>query len=78
MVEIKQDQKIGRTPTVVQATGATAVACSTGVQPWSVALAPATGQFLGNAEGKAQTANAAPWITPANAVKSVRLFWTHK
>jgi len=75
-VRLEQEQKAGRTSTVVQGTGATRVACGTPVQHWSVALAASTGAFaVGSANATAKTANTAAWVTPATTSSTVKLFW---
>jgi hypothetical protein len=75
-LQLKQEQKAGRTSTVVQGTGTTRIACDTPVQHWSVALAPSTGAFgVGSADAVAKSANTAAWVTPATTSSTVRLFW---
>jgi hypothetical protein len=73
-VEVSQEQKVGRGSAVVKAAGKVTVTCSTSVQPWAIALAPASGQFaIGNAVVTAKT-DAGPWIIPATATTPVKLY----
>ena len=73
-VEVSQEQKTGRGSEVVKAAGKVAVTCSTSVQPWAIALAPASGQFaIGNAVVTTKT-DAGPWIIPATATTPVKLY----
>ena len=73
-VEVSQEQKTGRGSEVVKAAGKVTVTCSTSVQPWAIALAPASGQFaIGNAVVTTKT-DAGPWIIPATATTPVKLY----
>jgi len=73
-VEVSQQQKPGKTPPVVKATGKVTVTCSTTAQAWGTALAPSSGQFeIGNAVITTKI-EGAPWIIPATATNLVKLF----
>jgi hypothetical protein len=78
-VGLTQEQKSGKSSSVVQAAGSTPFACSPSVQPWSVALAPSAGAFgNGSAEATVQTANTPEWVTPSLVTKPVKLYWARK
>jgi hypothetical protein len=73
-VEVTQEQKSGRSTTVVKAAGKVSVSCSTSAKPWGVALAPSSGSFeIGNAVVVTKT-DAAPWVTPATTSTPVKLY----
>jgi hypothetical protein len=74
-VDLEQSQRAG----TVKASGTTAVTCSTASQPWSVALAPASGSFeVGSGKASVRTANTAAWVTPASTANTVKFFWARK
>ena len=78
-VDLKQDQKNGKTSTVVQASGPTTFTCATSAQPWSVALAPSAGAFgNGAAQLTVQTANMPEWIIPSTLSNAAKLYWGRK
>jgi hypothetical protein len=78
-VEVKQEQRVGRTTGVVQAAGKLAVNCTTTAQPWGIALAPSSGVFAnGSAVVKTQTENTPASATPSTVSTPVKLFWGHK
>ena len=72
-VQVEQ-QKGGKTPTVVQGLGSASVDCTTSAQSWSVVVTPTAGAFgTGSAAATAQTNETAKWITPATLSKSVKI-----
>jgi hypothetical protein len=73
-VEVSQQQKAGKTPSVVKAAGKVTVACSTTAQAWGIALAPSSGQFEVGDGQITTTIAGAPWIIPATATTPVKLF----
>jgi hypothetical protein len=78
-VDLKQDQKSGRTSTVVQASAPTTFTCATSAQPWSVALAPSAGTFgNGAAQLAVQTSNMPEWIIPSTVSTTAKLYWGRK
>ena len=73
-VEVSQERKVGKSPTVVKAAGKVTVTCSKTAQPWGIALAPSSGQFeVGNAVVTTKI-EGAPWIIPASATTPVKLY----
>ena len=69
-----EQQKGGKTPTVVQGTGTATVACTTSAQPWSAVVTPSAGTFgTGAAAAAAQTIETAKWITPITSLRSVKI-----
>ena len=73
-VQLKQEQKDGRTSTVVQANGGVDVTCPTSGQPWRVTLTPASGAFVnGSAIATVATTGTPDWVAPATRASSVKL-----
>jgi hypothetical protein len=73
-VEITQDPKAGRGSQAAKAAGKVTVTCSTSAQPWGISLAPSSGEFtIGNAVLTTKT-EAGPWIIPAAATSTVKLY----
>ncbi len=73
-VELEQEQKSGKTTTVVRGNGGTGVTCTTSVQPWSAAVTPAAGAFVaGTASAAASTSNVPVWVSPSSASRAVKL-----
>jgi hypothetical protein len=78
-VELVQEQKAGRAPSVVRADAIVPVSCGATARPWVVALAPVSGAFSnGSAVATVRTSDAARWITPAETTQAVKLFWGHR
>lgn len=77
-VTARQQQKLRKVNTVVEATGEAAVTCG-GVTPWAVALAPATGGFRnGNLTASARTVDGPVYLREAEATRTVKLAWARK
>jgi len=73
-VELEQQQKVGKTTTLVLGTGGTAVTCTTSTQPFSASVTPSTGAFVaGTATASASTNNTPAWVTPSAASRAVKL-----
>lgn len=79
-VNLTQDQKARRSPTLVQASRTLPIVCETTAQPWIVLLTPPSGQAFENgaAVASAQTVNIAAGVTPATTTKDVQLAWAKK
>jgi hypothetical protein len=74
VVDLQQEQKVGKTTTVVRGGGGTAVTCTTSVQPWSAAVTPAAGAFIaGAASASASTTNVPVWVSPSSLSRAVKL-----
>ena len=73
-VEVVQEQKAGKTPTVVKAIGKVSTACPTTPQAWGLALTPSSGKFEIGSAVVTTTIEGAPWITSATATTPVKLF----
>lgn len=73
-VELQQEQKVGKTTTVVRGTGGTGITCTTSAQPWSAVVTPATGTFVAGAASAAASTNNVPvWVSPSSASRAVKL-----
>ena len=74
VVALEQQQKVGKSTTVVRGSGGTGVSCTTSVQPWSAVVTPVSGAFvLGSASATANTNNVPAWVSPSSASKAVKL-----
>ena len=77
-VALSQPQKTGRVNTTVSAADDLILTCN-GTKAWGIALTPATGGFQnGSGSVKASTTNRAPYVLPASASASVKMFWGHQ
>lgn len=73
-VELQQEQKAGKSTTVVRGTGSTGITCTTSAQPWSAAVTATAGAFVtGAASATATTTDVPVWITPSSASRAVKL-----
>jgi hypothetical protein len=73
-VELKQQQKVGRTTTVVQGTGFAAVNCTTSAQSWSAPVTPSSGVFQnGDAVSTVSTNDPPIWVKAASTSRTVKL-----
>ena len=78
-VQLAQQQKSGKNTTTVDAANTIPVECSTTPRPWIAPMALTSGAFqAGSATAKAQTLSTQPWVTPASATSTVKLFWGRK
>jgi predicted outer membrane repeat protein len=76
-VDLVQEQK-GRVKPIVEASGVSIVECYDS-HAWSIELTPSTGGFQnGAANVSARTLPVTPWLEPAAAARSIRLFWGPK
>jgi hypothetical protein len=76
-VDLVQEQK-GRVKPIVEASGVSIVECYDS-HAWSIELTPSTGAFQnGSATVSARTLPVTPWLEPAAAERSIRLFWGPK
>ena len=74
VVDLQQEQKVGKTTTVVRGSGAAAIACTTSAQPWSAVVTPASGGFVaGSAAAAAVTNDTQAWVTPMSTSRAVKL-----
>ena len=74
VVDLEQQQKSGKTTTVVRGSGSIGVACTNSAQPWSALVTPVAGSFgTGAASAAARTADVPAWTTPATASRTVKL-----
>ena len=79
LVRLVQQQKSGKSTTTVDAAKIIPVACSTTPQPWVAPIVLTSGSFqTGSATARAQTGSAQPWVTPASATDTVKLYWARK
>jgi hypothetical protein len=77
-VTLRQSLKAGRSTATVEATAQVPVSCG-GSQPWSAALAPATGGFRnGTGSVTARTLDGPAYLQSAEATRSVKLAWARK
>jgi hypothetical protein len=73
-VDLQQQQKVGKTTTVVRGAGSADVTCTTVAQPWSAVVTPTTGGFVaGSASAAASTNDVPAWVTPSSASRTVKL-----
>jgi hypothetical protein len=73
-VELEQDQKAGKTTTVVRGSGGAGITCTTSAQPWSAVVTPTAGAFIaGSASATASTNDVPVWVTPSSVSKVVKL-----
>ena len=73
-VALEQEQKVGKTITVIRGSGGTGITCSTSPQPWSAVVTPASGAFVaGSAEAAAITNDVPVWVTPMMTSRPVKL-----
>ena len=74
VVDLEQQQKVGKTTTVIRGTGGLAVTCTTSAQAWSAVVTPASGAFVtGAGSATARTNDVPVWTTPATATRTVKL-----
>ena len=74
VVGLEQQQKAGKTTTVIRGDGAVAIACTTAAQAWSAVVTPASGAFVaGSGSATARTSDAPIWATPATAARTVKV-----
>ena len=74
IVDLEQQQKVGKTTTVIRGTGGLAVTCSTSAQPWSGVVTPTTGAFVaGTGSAEANTSDVPAWVTPSSVSRAVKL-----
>ena len=73
-VDLTQDQKVGKTPTTVQATTDVSFTCDKTKWPWSVALTPSSGAFVaGAAVANVRTVNTPVWYNPSATSSPVKI-----
>jgi hypothetical protein len=78
-VELRQEQKAKRAPTLVTATATTTVSCGGGTSFWSASMvAPAGGFQTGNGNVTARSVNTIPSVLPVSAAAVVKLYWGKK
>ena len=78
-VDVEQDQKSGRAPVTVVASGTTSIDCRNQTVPWSIRVAPSTGGFQnGTAVVSAQTTKTEKWVKPSTTTAAVKLVWAKK
>lgn len=78
-VELQQIQKRGRETIDVHAVATTPIACTTKLQPWTIALVTTDEPFQnGDAVASVGTLNAEKWVTPASISQSVKLLRARK
>jgi Right handed beta helix region len=78
-LELHQQQRAGKETTDVHAAATEPIACTTIVRPWSASMVLTDGSFQsGNATATAQTFDAEPWVAPAAAGASVKLYRSRK
>jgi hypothetical protein len=78
-VQLEQQQKTGRTSTMVDAAAIVPVECTTGVRPWSALMVLTSGAFnTGSAQAKAQTVYTPGWVSPSSAAALVKMYWARK
>jgi hypothetical protein len=74
VVELQQEQKAGKTTTVVGGSGSAGITCTTSAQPWTAAVTPTAGAFVtGAASATASTNDVPVWVTPSSASRAVKL-----
>ena len=74
-----QQQKGGKTPTLVKGSGGVGVTCATSTQTWRATVTPESGAFdTGSASATAATNDGPAWIKPATTSGSVRLARTRR
>ena len=74
-LELAQTQRSGKTSGEVHAAATLPVQCTTTPRMWSASMVLTEGAFQsGTASAKAQAINAEPWVAPASASGSVKLF----
>ena len=76
-LELHQPQRVGKRIVDVHSAATESVACTTVARPWSASMVLTEGSFQnGSATATAQTFEAEPWVAPASASSSVKLYWT--
>jgi hypothetical protein len=74
-VELHQAQKVGKDVVDVHAASTVPFECSTTARPFSASMVLTEGAFQnGTAQASVLTFDAEPWVTPASATASVKLF----
>ena len=75
VLDLKQEQKAGKTSTEVHASSTVPVECSTVARTFSASMTLTEGVFQnGSANAEVHMLDAEPWITPTSASGAVRLF----
>jgi hypothetical protein len=78
-VQLVQPQKTGKTATTVDAANIVPVECGTIARPWTASMVLTSGAFQnGGASVSAQTVSTQPWVTPASATSTVKLYWARR
>jgi len=78
-VDLAQDQKVGRTPTTVQATADVSFTCDKTKWPWGVNLTPSSGAFAaGAAVASVRTVNTPVWYKPSATSSAVKVVVAHR
>lgn len=78
-VQLVQQQRSGKSTTTVDAANTIPVECSTTPRPWIAPMVLTSGSFqVGSATASAQTGSSQPWVTPASATGTVKLYWARK
>ena len=78
-VTLEQERRDGRGATDVHAATLVPVDCTTSLRPWSATMTVTNGAFqIGGARATAQTTDAASWVAPTSATKTVKLFVERK
>lgn len=70
-VDLEQEQKVGKSTTIVRGTGGTGITCTTSAQRWSVSVG---GPFdSGPATATASTNDPPVWVMPTSTSSAIRL-----
>lgn len=79
-INVQQDQKVKKLPTLVQTTKNVPVACLTTSQPWIALVEPPSGEAFvnGDALAAARTVNIANGVTATSASSPLKLSWAKK
>ena len=78
-VQLEQQQKSGKSKTVVDAATIVPVACTTSARPWVASMILTSGEFVtGSAQAKAYTVDVPKWVTSAGAESAVKLYWARR
>ena len=74
VVDLQQEQRVGKTTTLVRGGGGVGVTCSTEAQAWSAVVTPTAGGFVtGSAAAAAITNNVPVWVEPIQTSRTVKL-----
>jgi hypothetical protein len=74
VVDLRQEQKVGKTTTVVSGSGGMGITCTTSAQAWTAVVTPTASAFVaGTGSATARTNDVPAWVTPASVSRAVKV-----